>query len=73
DLDADPEELTDLAQNPDYADVLAMLKAEMRQVCDLEAVNAMAFADQEEMIKAYGGKAIAATIGAPSSTPPPKT
>ncbi|MFT6090845.1 sulfatase-like hydrolase/transferase [Sulfitobacter sp.] len=73
DLDADPEELTDLAQNPDYADVLAVLKAEMRQVCDLEAVNAMAFADQEEMIKAYGGKAIAATMGAPSSTPPPKT
>ncbi|AXI49353.1 hypothetical protein C1J03_24935 (plasmid) [Sulfitobacter sp. SK012] len=30
------------------------------------------FADQEAMIEGYGGKAVAATMGAPSATPPPK-
>lgn len=73
DLVADPEELSDLAQSKDYADVLKALRAEMRLICDPEAVNKQAFADQEELIRGYGGKAIAVTLGAPSSTPPPKT
>lgn len=73
DLVTDSEELVDLAQDPGHASLLAELQAEMRQICDPVAVNAAAFADQEAMIKAYGGKSIAATMGAPSATPPPKT
>ncbi len=68
----DPEEFTDLAQNPVYAEVLAELKGEMREICDPEAVNAQAFADQDQMIEQYGGRQAAAKLGAPSSTPPPE-
>jgi len=73
DLAADPEEENNLAGQAEHAATLAMLKTEMRKICDPEAVDAMAFADQEAMIAGYGGKAIAATLGAPSATPPPKT
>lgn len=73
DLEADPEEAINLAARPDHADTLAQLQAEMRRICDPDAVDAMAFADQEAMIAGYGGKAIAATLGAPSATPPPQT
>ncbi|WP_136439407.1 sulfatase-like hydrolase/transferase [Pacificoceanicola onchidii] len=73
DLEADPEETTNLAGHPEQAAVLAALQGEMRRICDPETVDAMAFADQEKMIENYGGKNIAATLGAPSATPPPKT
>jgi choline-sulfatase len=73
DLHADPQELTNLANRQDHAEVLVRLKADMRLICDPETVNITAFADQEAMIEGYGGKAIAATMGAPSATPPPKT
>jgi len=72
DLAADPEERIDRAQDPDHADTVAMMQAEMRKVCDPEAVDAAAFADQAAMIEGYGGREIAATLGAPSATPPPK-
>lgn len=72
DLENDPEELSNLASNAAQSDVLASMQAEMRNICDLEAVNEQAFADQDALIESHGGKAIAATIGAPSSTPPPK-
>lgn len=72
DLGADPEELTDLAQDPRHADILAMMQAEMRKICDPEVVDATAFADQAAMIERYGGKTVAVTMGAPSATPPPK-
>jgi len=44
----------------------------MREICDPEAVNAQAFADQDQMIEQYGGRQAAAKLGAPSSTPPPE-
>ncbi|WP_417522715.1 sulfatase-like hydrolase/transferase [Marinovum sp.] len=72
DLESDPEEGTNLAQDRDHAQTLAMMQAEMRQICDPEAVDAQAFADQAAMIARYGGPQIAATLGAPSATPPPK-
>ena len=72
DLEADPEELVNLAQMPSHAETLATLMDELRKVCDPETVNDQAFADQEAMIESYGGKAVAATLGAPSATPPPK-
>ena len=72
DVQADPEELVNLATDAKVADVLTELKAELRTICDPETVDEMAFADQEAMIEGYGGKAIAATLGAPSATPPPK-
>ena len=72
DLQSDPEELTNLADDRAQAGTLAKMRAAMREICDPETVNKMAFADQEAMIAGYGGKEIAATMGASSATPPPK-
>ena len=72
-LETDPEETGDLAQDPGHAEVLTEMMREIRQICDPGTVNAAAFAAQETMIKNYGGKDIAATLGAPSATPPPKS
>lgn len=72
-LSEDPEETVNLAQDPAYAADLAFMKRELRRICDPDAINAQAFADQDAMIEAYGGKDVAATMGAPSATPPPAT
>ena len=68
----DPEELENLASNPNYQPVLEEMKAHLRERCDPEVVNAAAFADQDAMIESYGGKTAAASLGAPSATPPPE-
>ncbi len=72
DMQADPEELTDLAGNPDYSDVLAEMEIELRKRLDPEAIDALAFADQAEMIERYGGREAAVKLGAPAATPPPE-
>lgn len=72
-LAEDPEEMTNLAQNPGYANDLARMQAELRKICDPDAVNTEAFDDQHAMIEAYGGKETASKLGAPSATPPPAT
>ena len=72
DIEADPEEAVNRAADPAFAQTLAEMQAALRAICDPEAVDAQAFADQDAMIESYGGPEIAASIGAPSSTPPPK-
>lgn len=57
DLQADPDEATDLAAKAEHAQVLVELEAELRQVCDPEEQNRRTFADQAAMIKAYGSRA----------------
>ncbi|MEM9059375.1 MAG: sulfatase-like hydrolase/transferase [Pseudomonadota bacterium] len=71
DLAEDPEELSNLAGDPDYADILDDLSAELRGICDPEATDAMAHADQAQMIERYGGREAALKLGAPAATPPP--
>ena len=71
DLQDDPEELHDLATDPAYADVLRGLQAELRKVCDPEAVDAQAKRDQAELIERMGGIARASTMGAGGATPAP--
>jgi choline-sulfatase len=71
DLDADPEELVDLASDPAHAAVLADMERELRAICDPEAMDALAKRDQTAMIERLGGKAIAATLGATGATPSP--
>lgn len=72
DLEEDPEELVDLASDPTCVDVLKELDAALRNICDPEAVNAQAFADQAALIEHYGGREAALKLGAPGATPPPK-
>ena len=56
DLDADPEETTNLAGDPAYSDILARLEAELRKICDPEEVDRRARADQEARIVEHGGR-----------------
>lgn len=72
DLESDPEELTDLAGDLAYADLLKELDAALREICDPEAVDALAYADQAAMIERYGGREAALKLGAPAATPPPE-
>jgi choline-sulfatase len=71
DLETDPEEMTDLAADPAYASTIAMMEAELRKICDPEAMDQLAFADQDAMIERYGGREAALKLGAPAATPPP--
>lgn len=71
DLTEDPEEMHNLAPEPAMAQTLAMMQAELRAICDPDAVNAQAFADQDALIQRHGGRAAALKLGAPGATPPP--
>ena len=71
DLEADPEELVDLAGDKRYLATLRDMQSALREVCDPEAVDACAHADQAAMVERYGGRAAALKLGAPGATPPP--
>ncbi len=72
DLNADPEELTDLAAKAEYAAALREMQSALRALIDPEAVNEQAFADQAALIAHHGGREKALKLGAPAATPPPK-
>ncbi|MBT2326962.1 sulfatase-like hydrolase/transferase [Variovorax paradoxus] len=72
DLMADPEELNDLARDPRFADVLRDMEAALRRICDPEAVDAQAKADQLAMIDRLGGVEVASNMGSAGATPAPK-
>ena len=72
DLHADPEETQNLAANPEHAATLQSLMQELRTICDPDATDAQAHADQAAMIERYGGREAALKLGAPAATPPPE-
>lgn len=71
DLLDDPEELHDLAGEPTHAATLAQMDALLRQRLNPEVVDAMAKADQAELIARFGGADAAMHAGAPGTTPVP--
>ena len=71
DLATDPEEMTDLAQDPAHAATLALLEAALGDICDPQATSDLAHADQAAMVAGYGGRDAALRLGAPAATPPP--
>lgn len=71
DLESDPEELNDLAQDPSHAGVLREMESELRRICDPEAIDALAKVDQRAMIERYGGVEKASTMGSKGATPAP--
>lgn len=71
DLETDPEELHDLAGDPAHAETLARMRAALGRICDPDAVDAQAKADQAAMIDGYGGIEKAHALGSSTSTPVP--
>jgi choline-sulfatase len=71
DLEADPEELVDLASDPAHAEVLRDMQRELQRICDPQAVDALAKQDQRAMIESLGGVEVASTLGATGATPAP--
>ena len=71
DLENDPGETVDLAERPEMAVVLQDCEAELRHICDPEAVSAEAFANQRRRIAQYGGVEAILAHGDYSYTPAP--
>jgi choline-sulfatase len=63
DLAVDPEETRDLAADPAHADVRATCERELRAICDPEAVDVRARADQRRRLEAAGGAAVVLAEG----------
>ena len=70
-LEADPEELTDLAADPKYADVLAECHARLERICDPMEVDARARARQSALLDANGGREAVIARGDLGFSPPP--
>ncbi len=51
----DPKELCDVAEDPKYKDILAMMIAELRKILDPEELDAQAKADQMKLMNEHGG------------------
>ena len=73
DIDADPQELTDLAgrEGSVVVDALAEGDRRLRAICDPDAVNARCFADQRRHIEALGGEEACRDALAFNHTPAP--
>jgi choline-sulfatase len=71
DLQADPEELVDLAGDPRYRGVLAECEARLRRCGDPAEIDARAKSRQRELIAANGGKEAVLRRGDLGFTPPP--
>jgi choline-sulfatase len=69
DIAADPEELNDLANDAGHADVLRHMHTQLKLICDPDAVDAQAKADQADLIQRYGGRDAAHLVGSSSATP----
>ncbi|MGQ7843281.1 sulfatase-like hydrolase/transferase [Granulosicoccus sp. 3-233] len=55
-LEDDPGEVRDLADQPEYAAVLASLREAMAAICDIEAVNRQVFEQQQALVERHGGR-----------------
>lgn len=73
DLDADPLESRDLGVEPGYAGLAADCERALRAVCDPDAVDRQAKADQRRRIEALGGREKVLARGSFGYSPPPGT
>ena len=71
DLEADPEELNNLASNPHYAKELAACDKALHAICDPQAVETQAKARQAEIIASHGGRDAIVARGDFGNTPAP--
>lgn len=71
DLEKDPEEANNLIDDAAYADIATAMYKQLLAVCDPEAVDAIAKADQDRLVEKWGGPEAAINAGTPGETPPP--
>jgi choline-sulfatase len=71
DLEQDPEELRDLAGDPEYANALKECRARLYAICDPAEVDARAKQRQAELLQAAGGRDAVLRRGDLGFTPPP--
>lgn len=75
DVATDPDQTRDLAAETSHAGVLAELVGELTGMLDPEStdtVDKRAKADQASLVARFGGPEVAANLGTPGETPPPK-
>ncbi len=68
---SDPRETRDLAPDPDQRDTLVRLEGLLRAICDPEAVDRRAKADQRAKMDHWGGAEAIKAEGMLVYTPPP--
>jgi choline-sulfatase len=71
DIETDPGETTDLAEQSEMTSVLAECHAALLRICDPEAVSAEAFTDQRRRIALHGGRDAVIQRGDYGYTPAP--
>ena len=71
DLESDPDELSDLGTSSHHEPVRAELLAELQAICDPDAVDQQAKADQAATVARHGGRALVVEKGGFGATPPP--
>lgn len=71
DLERDPDEIFDLGDNHEFADVVKNLESELRLICDPETVDQTAKTDQAKIIELNGGVEAVVKRGGFGATPPP--
>ena len=71
DLENDPEEMTNLAEDEQYQSVLDDFEAKLRGMIDPEETDRRAKADQARLIEAHGGRDAVLTRGGQHGTPAP--
>ena len=73
DLEKDPEETTDLAESPRYANALGECRAALYAICDPQEVDRRARQRQAELVAANGGREAVIQRGDFGFTPAPGT
>ena len=71
DLEANPEETINLAQQPEHKVTLDMMEQELRKIADPEAVDCEAKASQDAIIAQHGGRDAIINQGGFGNTPAP--
>lgn len=71
DLEADPEELCDLGEDPGHATVRAECEMLLRRICDPDEVDARAKRRQAEQVAKHGGREAVIARGDLGYSPPP--
>ena len=56
DLDADPDEINNLIDDPAYADIASSLEARLREIVDPEVADKAAKSDQAALVESMGGR-----------------